>query len=217
MSGVFITFEGGEGAGKSTQARRLAERLREAGRAVVLTREPGGSAWAERVREALLRDGGRRLDPTDQAILFAAARADHVETLIAPALAAGKVVICDRFFDSTEAYQGSAGASAGLLALLRAIAAGSLRPDLTLILDLPPRVGLERARGREALDGFEAAELHVHEARRRAFLAIAEREPERCVVVDGTLAQDTLAQRIWTLVRERLDGAAAAGGGAPIA
>ncbi|MBJ3774711.1 dTMP kinase [Acuticoccus mangrovi] len=204
MRGAFITFEGGEGAGKSTQAERLADRLREAGHAVTLTREPGGSPWAERLREALLSDRGRGLDATQQAILFAAARADHVETVIAPALRAGQVVICDRFSDSTEAYQGSLGAPQRLLALLRIVAVGSLMPDLTLILDVPPDVGRARAEQRTALDAFERDEEAVQTKRRDAFLAIAAREPERCAVIDASGSPDDVAQRIDAAVAERL-------------
>ena len=203
-AGAFISFEGGEGAGKSTQARRLAERLRADGCEVVLTREPGGSPFAERVRTALLGDAGRTLDPTEQAIMFAAARSDHVETTIAPALAAGRWVICDRFADSTDAYQGAAGVDRRVLAMLRRVAAGARMPDLTFVLDVPPEVGLARARSRRTLDGFEREPLAVHEARRAAFLMIAEREPQRCVVIDATADEAAQAERIWTLTNERL-------------
>ncbi|MCF3932593.1 dTMP kinase [Acuticoccus sp. M5D2P5] len=204
MKGAFITFEGGEGAGKSTQAKRLTQRLRARGCDVVLTREPGGSAWAERLRTALLTEAGRALDPTEQAMLFAAARADHVDTLIAPALKAGQTVICDRFADSTEAYQGSAGVPTQMLSLLRLVAVGPVMPTLTLILDIAPEDGIARARGREALDPFEKDDLETQAARRAVFLDIAAREPDRCVVFDASLPADRLAEAIWPVVEARL-------------
>lgn len=202
--GAFITFEGGEGAGKSTQARRLAQRFRARGRDVVLTREPGGSPFAERLRAALLSDAGGTLTPSQLAVLFAAARADHVATVLAPALAAGGVVICDRFADSMEAYQGTAGAPAELLRALDRVAVDRCTPDLTLILDCPPAVALQRILTRDALDPFERAGTDVQEARRAAFLAIARREPGRCVVLDARLAADALADEVWRTVEARL-------------
>ncbi len=210
VPGKFITLEGGEGGGKSTQARALAQSLRMKGLEVVLTREPGGSPWAERMRKALLTQEGRALAPVEQAIMFAAARADHVDTVILPALAEGRWVVCDRFADSTEAYQGPLGTPAEVLELLKMVAVGPTRPDLTFVLDLPPQVGLARAAEREALDPFEADELAVHEARRAVFLDIAAREPHRCVVVDATAAPDEIGAAIWSVVRERLLGTLAA-------
>jgi len=210
VRGAFITLEGGEGAGKSTQARRLAQRLRARGVDVVLTREPGGSSFAERMRLALLGEAGRTLDPTAQALMFAAARADHVDTVIAPALAQGRTVICDRFCDSTTAYQGTGGVPEPLLRALEAVAVGDVRPDLTIILDVPPEEGLRRARSRQVLNVFEEDAIPKHEARRDAFLRIAEREPGRCVVLDGTLPADDLAGRILRVVEERLPSMAAA-------
>ena len=204
MRGQFITFEGGEGAGKSTQAARLAERLREAGLTVLMSREPGGSPMAERLRVALTGPVGANLSADDQAVLFAAARANHVDQVIAPALEAGTWVICNRFADSTEAYQGTAGVPASVLATLRQVAVGPNEPNLTLVIDVPPDVGLARARARNALDSFEKAALSVHVDRREAFLAIAAREPERCVVIDGTADADTIADAVWTAVYERL-------------
>lgn len=201
---MFITLEGGEGAGKSTQARTLAQRLRAKGRDVLVTREPGGSPWAEKLRAGLISEKGRALDPSEQAILFAAARADHVDTVIKPALRDGQWVVCDRFVDSTDAYQGTAGAPASLMALLRSVAVGDAMPDLTFVLDLPPDIGRERAAGRDALDPFERDSLAVQEARREAFLAIAASSPDRCVVVDATASHDEIADAIWVVVRERL-------------
>ena len=206
VPGKFITFEGGEGGGKSTQASALAQGLRARGLEVVLTREPGGSPWAERMRAALLTETGRALAPVEQAIMFAAARADHMDTVIVPALAEGRWVVCDRFADSTEAYQGALGAPPAALELLRMAAVGETRPDLTFLLDLPPEVGLARAAQRETLDPFEADTLAIHEARRAAFLDIAAREPHRCVIVDATAEADEIGAAIWTVVRERFLG-----------
>jgi len=210
LPGKFITFEGGEGGGKSTQALRLAQELRARGLEVVLTREPGGSPWAEKMRKALLTTKGRELAPVEQAIMFAAARADHVDTLIKPALAEGRWVVCDRFADSTEAYQGALGTPPGVVDLLKTVAVADTLPELTFILDLPPEVGLKRAAGRDTLDPFEADALAVHETRRADFLKIAEREPARCVVVDATLPEDDIAEAIREVVRERLLASVAA-------
>lgn len=210
VPGKFITFEGGEGGGKSTQARALAQSLRARGLEVVLTREPGGSPWAERLRAALLTEAGRALAPVEQAILFAAARADHMDTVILPALAEGRWVVCDRFADSTEAYQGALGTSPAALELLKTVAVGATQPNLTFVLDLPPEVGLARAAERDVLDPFEADTLAVHEARRAVFLDIAAREPHRCVLVDATAGPDEIGAAIWTVVRERLLGTPAA-------
>jgi dTMP kinase len=210
VRGAFITFEGGEGAGKSTQARRLAQRLRARGGDVVLTREPGGSPFAERLRNALLGESGRTLDATEQAIMFAAARCDHVDTVIAPALEEGRTVICDRFSDSTAAYQGTSGASEEILKALDVVAVGQVKPDLTIILDLPPEEGLRRARSRQVLNLFEEDALSKHEARRAAFLRIAALEPRRCIVLDATRPADDLAARILALVEERFPALAGA-------
>ena len=182
--GRFITLEGGEGAGKSVQARRLAARLREAGLGVVLTREPGGSPGAEALREVILSGGAARFGAIGEAMLFSAARIDHIDATIAPALRRGEWVVCDRFLDSTRAYQGAAGRlDPALVASLERVAVGACRPDLTLVLDLPAAEGLARAaarRGEAAADRFEREGLAFHETLRRAFLAIVEAEPERC-------------------------------------
>ncbi|WP_420392786.1 dTMP kinase [Acuticoccus sp.] len=204
MAGAFITFEGGEGAGKSTQAEHLVRHLRELGHEVTATREPGGSPYAERLRTALLSERGARLSAVEQAMLFAAARADHVATVIAPALRDGAVVVCDRFADSTEAYQGAAGVDPALLAALTLVAAGDVRPDLTVILDCPAPVGSARTMDRGARDPFDRDAAEVQERRRRAFLAIAERDARRCVVFDATLPPDELAARITAVVEERV-------------
>ena len=208
LTGIFVTFEGCDGAGKSTQAARFAARLRAAGREVVETREPGGSPWAERVRGALLSDRGARLTPLQQALMFAAARADHVETLIAPALAAGKVVVCDRFADSTEAYQGAAGVPAAKLAALNALVVGRTVPDLTFVLDCPVAIGERRTSSRGGEDAFDRDKAEVRERRRQAFLAIAAREPHRCVVVEASGPVETVEDLVWHIATERLGLAA---------
>jgi dTMP kinase len=210
MAGKFITFEGGEGAGKSTQIRRLAARLTGSGRTVVVTREPGGTPTAESIRRLILSGLGEGLGADDEAILFAAARADHVERVIRPALAAGRWVLCDRFTDSTHAYQGAAGgADEALLNALDRVAVGRTMPDLTIVLDLPAAVGLARAAQRLAQEGetpdrFERDDVAMHERRRQAFLAIAAREPERCVVIDATQDENAVGEAVWQAVRARL-------------
>lgn len=208
MSGFFITLEGGEGTGKSTQARRLAAWLRARGREVVETREPGGSPGAEAVRHVLLSGAAQPLGPAAEALLFAAARADHVVRLIRPALMAGRDVVCDRFIDSTRVYQGAVGAVAPqLLDALEAMAAGATRPHLTLILDVPPDIGLARAaaRGKGAVaDRFEKEGADYHASVREAFLARAAAAPERCVVVDATADADAVAEAVVRIVAGRL-------------
>ncbi|MFG1296709.1 dTMP kinase [Xanthobacter variabilis] len=205
--GWFITLEGGEGTGKSTQARLLAEHLRARGWYVVETREPGGSPGAEAVRHVLLSGAAEPLGPQVEALLFAAARADHVNTLIAPALAAGRIVVCDRFMDSTRVYQGVVGqVDADLLQGLERVCVRA-RPDLTLVLDVPPEVGLARAAARgkgAAADRFEKEGLAYHTAVRNAFLAQAAADPERCAVVDATPSAEVVAAEIAALVDGRL-------------
>ena len=205
--GRFITFEGGEGAGKSTQVRRLAERLTAAGLWVTSTREPGGSPGAEALRGLLLQGEADRWSPVSETLLMYAARADHLETLIRPTLADGGWVVCDRFHDSTRAYQGAAGgAPADLIAALEAAVVGADLPNLTLVLDLPVEQGLERAAGRDALDRFESRDRAFHDRLRETFLAIAAREPDRCHVVDAAPAPDIVAAAVWDTVRTRLGG-----------
>ncbi|MGH2340241.1 dTMP kinase [Segnochrobactraceae bacterium EtOH-i3] len=208
--GWFLTLEGGEGAGKSTQIARLARDLGAAGHLVVKTREPGGTPFAEDVRRVLLSGGARRLGVDAEAMLFAAARADHVQKIIRPALEAGQVVLCDRFLDSSRVYQGAAGCNTGLLRALERVAIGTARPDLTLILDLPAAEGLARARRRAAAGGdtvpdrFEGEALAVHEARRAAFRALAAAEPERCVLIDASGSPEQVAAGIRAVIRQRL-------------
>ena len=211
-AGRFITLEGGEGAGKSTLAKALAARLSETGLTVDLTREPGGSPKAELMREALL---GGRIKPHGafaEALMFSAARIDHIDQRIRPALARGDWVICDRFIDSTRVYQGALGELApAKLAALEEVAIAGLRPDLTFILDLPPETGLARAALRrspgEATDRFESEALSFHRGLRQAFLAIARAEPERCVVLDASQSADVVAAAAWEALSSRLAAA----------
>jgi dTMP kinase len=213
--GRFITLEGGEGAGKSTQARLLARKLEPLGVSVVVTREPGGSPGAEELREVILSGKAAPFGPAGEAILFSAARIDHVDRTIAPALARGQWVICDRFADSTRAYQGAAGnIDPALIASLERVAVGAVKPDLTLMLDIAPETGLGRAAARrrpgEAIDRFEREGAGFHETLRQAFLAIARAEPERCAVIDANNPAEVVAEAIWICVRERLGSALAA-------
>ena len=205
-AGRFITLEGGEGAGKSTQARRLAERLRGAGHEVVLTREPGGSPGAESIRGLILTGDVDRWSAVSETLLMYAARRDHIERTIAPALARGAWVVCDRFADSTRAYQGAAGgAPLDLIADLERHVLGEVRPDLTLVLDLPARSGLRRVAGRNhAETRFEDKGEAFHRRLRDAFLAIAGAEPDRCAVIDAAKSLGAVDAAIWTAVSERL-------------
>jgi dTMP kinase len=207
MAGRFITFEGGEGAGKSTQARGLRDRLEEAGRNVVLSREPGGSPGAEEIRALLVSGEAERWTAAAETLLLYAARSDHLDRVIRPALERGDWVVCDRFADSTRAYQGAAGgASPSLVSSLEREVVGTARPHLTLVLDLPAEAGMERVAGRgEVRTRFEARGLEFHERLRRGFLEIATAEPERCVVIDASQPQDAVAEAVWDAVRERLD------------
>ena len=203
--GAFITFEGGEGAGKSTQARLLADRLARGGREVVVTREPGGTAFAERVRDLILDPATPEHSPFSEALLFYAARADHLERVIRPARSRGAVVISDRFSDSTEVYQSLAGGlSQAAFASLEAAVVGAEKPDLTLILDLDPEQGLARARTRGALNAYDARSIAFHRRLRDGFLSIAKREPDRCVVIDAEAAPEIIAARVWSVVEARL-------------
>jgi dTMP kinase len=212
--GRFITLEGGEGAGKSVQAKRLQQRLTALDLNVVRTREPGGSPGAEALREAILSGFAADFGPAAQAFLFAAARVDHLEKTILPALASGAWVVSDRFADSTRAYQGAAGnLPPDFIATLERLTVGATRPDLTLILDLAPEVGLERASkrrgGKEGADRFESEGLAFHQTLRRAFLDIAAAEPRRCAVIDASKRENEVAAGIWSAVETRLDPAGA--------
>jgi dTMP kinase len=213
MRGRFITFEGGEGAGKSTHAAMLAQRLRALGIGVVLTREPGGSPGAEIIRHVLLSGAAKPLGPHAEAILFAAARDDHIRNTIAPALTRGRWVICDRFTDSTRVYQGMlGGVDDALLRGLERVTVGDLKPDLTFILDVPSDVGMSRAdkrRGNAEADRFEAEGASFHEKLRDAFRLLAVLEPNRCVLIDASGMRPAVSDQIWKVVSDRLDPATA--------
>ena len=213
MRGRFITFEGGEGAGKSTHAALLAQRLRALGIGVVLTREPGGSPGAEIIRHVLLSGAAKPLGADAEAILFAAARDDHVRHTIEPALARGRWVICDRFSDSTRVYQGIVGkADLKLITGLERITLGELKPDLTFVLDVPADVGIARAnkrRGEGEADRFEGEQPQFHDRLRDAFRTLALSEPDRCVLIDASKPRAEVAEQIWKVANERLEPATA--------
>lgn len=204
--GRFITFEGGEGAGKSTHVRLLAAELRDAGTTVLTTREPGGAPGAEAIRALLLSGELDGWDGMTEVLLHFAARREHLVTTIRPALARGDWVISDRFADSTRAYQGyGLGVDQHTIDKVYAIAVGDFTPDLTLILDLPAEDGLARARSRGADDDrYERMDLEFHRRLRDGFLDIARADPDRCVVIDARQDLDDVARNIMTVVRERL-------------
>ncbi len=204
-SGRFITIEGGEGAGKSTQIGRLRDALAGLGHTVVVTREPGGSVGAEEIRKLLMGGGVDRWDAVTEALLVYAARRDHLVRTVWPALARGEWVISDRFEDSTRAYQGAGGLDLAAIEQLGAVARGSFRPDLTLILDLPVAVGRARAAARRGpSDRFEDRGDGFHEKVRAIFLATASAEPDRCAVIDAAQDLDTVAAAIAATVAVRL-------------
>ena len=205
--GRFISFEGGEGSGKSTQIKTLADRLAAAKLRAIVTREPGGSPGAEVIRHLVLSGMGKLLGPEAETLLFAAARDDHVRTVIEPALKQGIWVLCDRFSDSTRVYQGSLGkVSPTILNAMQRVTIGDLKPDLTFILDVPVEVGLKRAaarRGTGAADRFEAEDIKFHQQLRDAYRRIAAAEPQRCVLIDTTADRSIVASNIWSALRDR--------------
>ncbi|SCY82190.1 dTMP kinase [Microvirga guangxiensis] len=210
MAGRFITFEGGEGAGKSTQITRLKDRLERLGHPTIVTREPGGSPLAEQIRSFILEGHAKPLGPFAEALMFTAARIDHLDKTIVPALKDGKTVLCDRFADSTRAYQGSSGTVApSLIDDLERVALAGTRPDLTFILDLPAETGLARAGERQARKGeggdrFEDEALSFHQALRLAYLDIAKNAPQRCAVINADQSADEVEAAIWATLRERI-------------
>lgn len=215
--GFFITFEGGEGAGKSTQIRLLADALRAEGLDVLVTREPGGSPGAEAVRHVLLSGAAEPFGPGLEALLFAAARSDHVEQVIRPAVEQGRVVLCDRFMDSSRVYQGVTGnLDPDFMAALERVTVSGMVPDLTIILDIDPEEGLRRAAARresgEGADRFEKEQVDIHQRRREAYLAIAAAEPDRCVVIDAGEPEEQAAFDILQIVRAALTALAEAHG-----
>lgn len=204
----FITFEGGEGAGKSTQMQRLADRLAEQGIPVLTTREPGGTPDGEALRGLLMSGAADRWGATAETLLMYAGRAEHLRQKIVPALKARQWVLCDRFHDSTEAYQGAGkGGSTDFLAALNGFVVGPWAPALTLILDLPVGEALARMRARpDAATRFDALDPAFHTRVAEAFRAIAAREPERCVLIDASGPEDAVAERIWAAVTARFAG-----------
>lgn len=215
--GKFITLEGGEGGGKTTQATLLAERLRKSGLGVLKTREPGGTPRAEAIREVLLSGKAKPFGALGEAVLFYAARESHLELAIRPALEKGTWVVCDRFSDSTRAYQGAAGGlPLSIIDVLDSAVVGKTRPNLTIIFDLPPELGLKRAAERKRqnknnetagkeLDRFETMNLAFHRSLREEFLAIAKAEPGRCIVIDASRNIHVIAEEVWSIVRRRFD------------
>lgn len=205
--GRFITFEGGEGSGKSTQIKLLAERLDAEGLRIIVTREPGGSPGAEIIRHVLLSGVGKMLGSEAETLLFIAARDDHVRNVIEPALAQNVWVLCDRFGDSTRVYQGHAGkVDLRVLDAMERVTIGSLKPDLTFILDVPVEVGMQRAakrRGADTPDRFEGENIDFHRKLREGYRAIAAREPERCVVIDATEPREHVTDAIWLALHQR--------------
>jgi dTMP kinase len=204
MAALFITLEGGEGSGKSTQIRRLAARLEAQGRHLVVTREPGGTPEAEAVRSLLVSGDVTRWTAKSEALLNYAAREQHLEQVIRPALTAGRTVLCDRFMDSTRTYQGYAGGceSEFIDALEKSIV-GPTRPNLTLVFDLDPTIGLARAKARGdaiAEDRYERKGLAFHQRLREGFLDILRREPRRCRLVDASQDVDAVAEDVWSVV-----------------
>jgi dTMP kinase len=207
-TGMFISLEGGEGAGKSTLIKGLADRMNQLGKEVVVTREPGGTTGAEAIRGLLVTGDAERWTPLSELCLFYAAREDHLARLIRPALAQGKVVLCDRFADSTRAYQGQAGGTGrDAVEALDRLIVGATQPDLTLILDIDPQIGLARAAARRGSeDRFEGKALAFHTALRAAYLEIARDNPKRCAVLDASLPPQDLLTQASNIVEQRLAG-----------
>ena len=204
MNGLFITFEGGEGCGKSTQIAALKARLEAMGKTVVQTREPGGTALGESVRSLLQHDdAGQGMSPEAELLLFAASRAQHVRELVAPAIAQGQIVLCDRFLDSTTVYQGVARAiDSKKVDTINQFAIGDTKPDLTILIDLPPEIGLARVHARSdgQLDRMENEAIEFFQAVRQGYLDLAKSEPKRFLVLDGSQSIEDLETQIWQRV-----------------
>ena len=204
MNGLFITFEGGEGCGKSTQIAALKTRLEAMGKTVVQTREPGGTALGESVRNLLqYDDAGQGMSPEAELLLFAASRAQHVRELVAPAIAEGQIVLCDRFLDSTTVYQGVARAiDSKKVDTINQFAIGDTMPDLTILIDLPPEIGLARVHARSdgQLDRMENEAIEFFQAVRQGYLNLAKSEPRRFLVLDGSQSVEELETQIWQRV-----------------
>ena len=208
MTGLFITFEGGEGCGKSTQIASLKARLEAMGKTVVQTREPGGTALGEYVRSLLqYDDAGQGMSPEAELLLFAASRAQHVRELVAPAIAEGQIVLCDRFLDSTTVYQGVARAiDSKKVETINQFAIGDSKPDLTILIDLAPEIGLARVHARNdgQLDRMEKEAIEFFQAVRQGYLDLAKSEPKRFLVLDGSQSVEELETQIWQRVKATL-------------
>ena len=208
MTGLFITFEGTEGCGKSTQINALAARLQDQGQQVLQTREPGGTPLGEAVRNLLQHDeAGAGMSPEAELLLFTASRAQLTRERILPAIAKGEIVLCDRFMDSTTVYQGVARQiNTQAVATINRFAVGEARPDLTILIDLPPEVGMARVHARSdgQLDRIEQEAIEFFQAVRAGYLKLAESEPERFLVLDGSASVEVLEQQIWAAVQPRL-------------
>lgn len=211
MKGFFITFEGIEGSGKSTQIALLAKHLTSNGMRIALTREPGGTPIGDQVRKILLDPANRMLDPAAELLLYAASRAQHLHEIILPRLAEGTTVLCDRFSDATLAYQGyGRGLDQEMIRALDRIVTAGIRPNLTILFDIDPSLGVARARGRNNSRGletearFENEELAFHDRVRRGYLALAAQEPDRIRVVDGLGSLDAVQERVRTIADEML-------------
>lgn len=202
-AGRFISFEGGEGCGKSSLIERLVARLRAAGRSVLVTRDPGGTEVGEQIRHILQYSrASAGMTAETELLLFCASRAQLVREVIRPALASGQIVLADRFFDSTTVYQGvGRRLDAAMVATINRFAIAECVPDLTVVIDLEPRVGLERARGRELFDRMEAQSLQFYERVRQGYRELAAREPQRVKLVDGHGSLDAISETVWELVR----------------
>ncbi len=216
-NGVFITFEGGEGSGKSRQIKLLDSKLNKLDYETIVTREPGGTAGAEAIRHVILSGSAEKLGADVEAMLFSAARSDHVEKVIRPALKSNKIVLCDRFYDSTRVYQGvTSSVDMEFLYSLERIACDDVWPDLTLILDLSVEEGMKRANARRSEDTvpdrFEKEDMQAQEIRREAFQKIAEKEPERCKLIDASGSEKQVAKRIWEVVEPLLERKSAKNG-----
>ncbi|MGI9952584.1 dTMP kinase [Moorellaceae bacterium AZ2] len=208
MKGIFITFEGPDGSGKTTQMGLLARHLERKGRRVLCTREPGGTPLAEAIRRLLLSSWPEQVLGITEVLLYAAGRAQHVQGKILPALEAGQVVLCDRFVDSTLAYQGfGRGLNPELVRRINDLATGGITPHLTLLLDLPPEEGLRRSRdgeGGRALDRFEQEDLDFHRRVREGYLELARREPGRIKIIDALGSKDEVFRQVWGAVETLL-------------
>jgi dTMP kinase len=205
-TGRFVTFEGVEGSGKSTQISTLAERLRRIGWTVLVTREPGGTAVGEQIRDVMLNRGNERLTGLTEAFLVMAARAQHVEEIVRPALTAGALVLCDRFADSTLAYQGYArGLDHRILRRLNRLATAGLIPDMTIVFDIPPAIGLRRRRAQRDINRLDMESMNFHQRVRKGFLQLAKQEPRRIKIVNGTGTQEQISDTVACLIEPLLE------------